>query len=125
MMVKMKSMFAIGFAFTSLLSMFNSIFDGKVVAKLPFTPISWLQGLSHRNILGKIGYQYVDYLIMVAFHIIYWYFSASIYLRVILCFRPFLKKLNQNIYQKCRKSTFLILRNTTFFQVKEHYWNNL
>ena len=55
MMVKMKSMFAIGFAFTSLLSMFNSIFDGKVVAKLPFTPIPWLQGLSHRNLLGKIS----------------------------------------------------------------------
>lgn len=53
MMVKMKSMFAIGFAFTSLLSMFNSIFDGKVVAKLPFTPIPWLQGLSHRNLLGN------------------------------------------------------------------------
>ena len=53
MMVKMKSMFAIGFAFTSLLSMFNSIFDGKVVAKLPFTPITWLQGLSHRNLLGE------------------------------------------------------------------------
>ena len=46
MMVKMKSMFAIGFAFTSLLSMFNSIFDGRVVAKLPFTPITWLQVLS-------------------------------------------------------------------------------
>ena len=58
MMVKMKSMFAIGFAFTSLLSMFNSIFDGKVVAKLPFTPISWLQGLSHRNILGNISFIY-------------------------------------------------------------------
>ncbi len=43
MMVKMKSMFAIGFAFTSLLSMFNSIFDGRVVAKLPFTPITWFQ----------------------------------------------------------------------------------
>ena len=43
MMVKMKSMMAIGFAFTSLLSMFNSIFDGKVVAKLPFVPISWIQ----------------------------------------------------------------------------------
>ena len=57
MMVKMKSMFVIGFAFMSLLYTFNSIFDGKVVAKLPFTPISWLQGLSHRNILGKIGYQ--------------------------------------------------------------------
>ncbi|RXG69484.1 Calcium load-activated calcium channel [Armadillidium vulgare] len=52
-MVKMKSMFAIGFAFTALLSMFNSIFDGRVVAKLPFTPLSWLQGLSHRNLLGQ------------------------------------------------------------------------
>jgi len=51
-MVKMKSMFAIGFAFTALLSMFNSIFDGRVVAKLPFTPIYWIQGLSHRNLLG-------------------------------------------------------------------------
>jgi ABC-type Fe3+-citrate transport system substrate-binding protein len=34
--VKMKSMFAIGFAFTALLSMLNSIFDGRIVAKLPF-----------------------------------------------------------------------------------------
>merc|ERR1712142_868106 len=53
MMVKMKSMMAIGFAFTSLLSMFNSIFDGKVVAKLSFVPISWIQGLSHRNLMGS------------------------------------------------------------------------
>ncbi|KAI5705214.1 calcium load-activated calcium channel [Diaphorina citri] len=52
-MVKMKSMFAIGFAFTALLSMFNTIFDGKIVAKLPFTPISWVQGLSHRNLSGE------------------------------------------------------------------------
>ncbi|KAL4219394.1 Calcium load-activated calcium channel [Mactra antiquata] len=52
-MVKMKSMFAIGFAFTSLLSMFNSIFDGRVVAKLPFVPISFLQGISHRNLAGE------------------------------------------------------------------------
>ncbi|XP_029652633.1 calcium load-activated calcium channel isoform X1 [Octopus sinensis] len=51
-LVKMKSMFAIGFAFTALLSMFNSIFDGRVVAKLPFTPISLMQGLSHRNLAG-------------------------------------------------------------------------
>ncbi|XP_071948088.1 calcium load-activated calcium channel-like [Antedon mediterranea] len=50
--VKMKSMFAIGFTFTALMGMFNSIFDGRVVAKLPFTPISWIQGLSHRNLLG-------------------------------------------------------------------------
>ncbi|XP_070582285.1 calcium load-activated calcium channel-like [Ptychodera flava] len=52
-LVKMKSMFAIGFAFTALMGMFNSIFDGRVVAKLPFLPISWLQGLSHRNLLGE------------------------------------------------------------------------
>jgi len=52
-LVKMKSMFAIGFAFTALLSMFNSIFDGRVVAKLPFIPISWIQGISHRNLLGE------------------------------------------------------------------------
>jgi len=51
-LVKMKSMLAIGFAFTALLGMFNSIFDGRVVAKLPFTPISWVQGLSHRNLPG-------------------------------------------------------------------------
>lgn len=51
-MVKMKSMLAIGLTFTALLSMFNSIFEGRVVAHLPFTPISWLQGLSHRNLLG-------------------------------------------------------------------------
>jgi len=52
-LVKMKSMFAIGFAFTALLSMFNSIFDGRVVANLPFTPISLVQGLSHRNLPGE------------------------------------------------------------------------
>jgi len=51
--VKMKSMLVIGFTFTALLSMFNSIFDGRVVAKLPFHPISWLQGLSHRNLAGN------------------------------------------------------------------------
>lgn len=51
-MVKMKSMFATGFAFTALLSMFNAIFDGRIVARLPFVPISWIQGLSHRNLPG-------------------------------------------------------------------------
>ncbi|CAH1272440.1 calcium load-activated calcium channel [Branchiostoma floridae] len=52
-LVKMKSMFAIGFCFTALMSMFNSIFDGRVVAKLPFLPFSLLQGLSHRNLMGE------------------------------------------------------------------------
>lgn len=51
-LVKMKSVIATGFAFTALLSMFNSIFDGRIVARLPFTPISFIQGLSHRNLPG-------------------------------------------------------------------------
>jgi len=48
-LVKMKSMFAIGFCFTALLSMFNSIFDGRVVAKLPFIPFSLIQNLSQES----------------------------------------------------------------------------
>uniref|UniRef100_A0A915ET00 Transmembrane and coiled-coil domain-containing protein 1 n=1 Tax=Echinococcus canadensis TaxID=519352 RepID=A0A915ET00_9CEST len=28
-------------------------FDGRVVCKLPFTPISWLYGMSHRNLNGN------------------------------------------------------------------------
>ncbi|VDD76734.1 unnamed protein product [Mesocestoides corti] len=52
-MVKMKSMFVTGVIFTSLFSVCNTSFDGRVVCKLPFTPISWLQGLSHRNLPGK------------------------------------------------------------------------
>lgn len=62
-LVKMKSMFAIGFAFTALLSMFNSIFDGRVVAKLPFTPISLMQGLSHRN-LGGDDYTHCSFIFL-------------------------------------------------------------
>ncbi|KAH8867769.1 Calcium load-activated calcium channel like, partial [Schistosoma japonicum] len=52
-MVKMKSMFAVGLIFTSLFNVFSSIFDGRVVAKLPFVPFSWIQGLSHRNLPGS------------------------------------------------------------------------
>uniref|UniRef100_A0A1I7V0Y9 phenylalanine--tRNA ligase n=1 Tax=Caenorhabditis tropicalis TaxID=1561998 RepID=A0A1I7V0Y9_9PELO len=52
-MFKMKSMFAIGLAFTALLSTFNSIFEGRVVAKLPFHPIGFVQGLSHRNMISE------------------------------------------------------------------------
>jgi len=51
-LVKMKSMLSIGLTFTVLMGMFNSIFDGRVVAHLPFTPIGLLQGFSHRNLPG-------------------------------------------------------------------------
>ncbi|KAJ3633999.1 hypothetical protein MTP99_010911 [Tenebrio molitor] len=61
-LVKMKSMFAIGFAFTALLSMFNSIFDGRVVARLPFLPLTWIQGLSHRNLPEQLQNKEIAYL---------------------------------------------------------------
>lgn len=51
-MVKMKSMFFVGLAFTAILGMFNSIFHGRVVAKIPFTPLGFIQGVSHRNLAG-------------------------------------------------------------------------
>uniref|UniRef100_A0A2K6GID9 Calcium load-activated calcium channel n=1 Tax=Propithecus coquereli TaxID=379532 RepID=A0A2K6GID9_PROCO len=36
----------------TILCLFLFRFDGRVVAKLPFTPLSYIQGLSHRNLLG-------------------------------------------------------------------------
>ncbi|KAH9592728.1 Calcium load-activated calcium channel [Schistosoma haematobium] len=32
---------------------YSNQFDGRVVAKLPFVPFSWIQGLSHRNLPGS------------------------------------------------------------------------
>lgn len=52
-MVKMKSMFFVGLAFTAILGLCNSLFHGRVVAKLPFIPIGFIQGVSHRNLEGN------------------------------------------------------------------------
>lgn len=52
-MVKMKSMFFVGLTFTAILGMFNSLFHGRVVAKLPFIPLGFIQGVSHRNLAGN------------------------------------------------------------------------
>ncbi|OUC43081.1 hypothetical protein D917_10030 [Trichinella nativa] len=49
---KMRSMFAIGLAFTALLTTFSSIFEGITIAKLPFEPIPFMRGISHRNLPG-------------------------------------------------------------------------
>lgn len=51
-MAKMKSMFFVGFAFTAILGMFNGWYAGRTVAKLPFIPVGFLQGLSHRGLPG-------------------------------------------------------------------------
>ena len=44
---------ATGIIFAFLLSTFNNMFSGRCVAKLPFTPIGFIQGLSHRNLEGN------------------------------------------------------------------------
>ncbi|KAM9958390.1 hypothetical protein ACTFIW_001252 [Dictyostelium discoideum] len=49
---KMKSMFAVAISMIALFSYLNRIFDGVVVCKLPFVPIGFLQGISHRTIAG-------------------------------------------------------------------------
>lgn len=54
-MFRVKSMIAIAIVFTALLNTFSSIFEGRVVAKLPFIPISWIHGFSHRNLLGNFN----------------------------------------------------------------------
>lgn len=35
------------------MSMLSNSYSGIVVAKLPFQPVSWVQGLTHRNIEGN------------------------------------------------------------------------
>ncbi|KAE9550574.1 hypothetical protein FO519_006232 [Halicephalobus sp. NKZ332] len=50
-MFRMKSMFAIGITFTALLNVFSSMFEGHIVAKLPFHPISLVHSISHRNLI--------------------------------------------------------------------------
>jgi uncharacterized membrane protein (DUF106 family) len=51
-MAKMKSMVAITAVFMMLLNVFSSVFEGRVVAKLPFEPFSLIQGISHRGLPG-------------------------------------------------------------------------
>lgn len=46
-------MAATGFIFFIILPSFNNLFSGRVVAKLPFIPLGFIQGLSHRNLDGN------------------------------------------------------------------------
>ncbi|GAM25144.1 hypothetical protein SAMD00019534_083190 [Acytostelium subglobosum LB1] len=52
-MSNMKSMFAVGVSMIALFSYLNTVFDGKVVCKLPFEPIGFIQNISHRNLPGN------------------------------------------------------------------------
>eukprot|EP01029_Cantina_marsupialis_P027645 TRINITY_DN773128_c0_g1_i1.p1 TRINITY_DN773128_c0_g1~~TRINITY_DN773128_c0_g1_i1.p1 ORF type:complete len:181 (-),score=39.48 TRINITY_DN773128_c0_g1_i1:253-795(-) len=54
--IRMKSMFFLSGTMITLLSIMNSIFEGVVVARLPFMPFGLVQGLSHRNLYGTDFY---------------------------------------------------------------------
>ena len=53
MKTKMISMFIIGLFTFFFLSLFNGIFQGIVVAKLPFIPFNMIRKVSHRGILSN------------------------------------------------------------------------
>ena len=52
-MKKFKSTFVIGILSIVTISYFSSYFSGRVVLKLPFTPIGLFQGITHRGIEGE------------------------------------------------------------------------
>ena len=53
MLTKMVSMFIIGLFTVFFISLFNGLFQGIVVAKLPFVPFRLLIGMSHNGILSN------------------------------------------------------------------------
>merc|ERR1711934_798950 len=50
--MQMKSTFVVSGLFVFLMWYFHSAFAGVVVARLPFEPLGFIQGLSHRGIEG-------------------------------------------------------------------------
>ena len=53
MKTKMISMFIIGLFTVFFISLFSGLFQGIVVAKLPFVPFRLISGMSHRGILSN------------------------------------------------------------------------
>ena len=53
MKIKFISMIIIGLFTFFFISLFNGLFQGIVVAKIPFVPFKLLRGLSHRGILSN------------------------------------------------------------------------
>jgi len=52
-MVKFKSMLFVALTLLGVFGLLNNLFDGSVVAKLPFSPFPLLRGMTHRNLSGN------------------------------------------------------------------------
>lgn len=50
--LQMRSSFATMFVMIGMFSFITSQYDGQVIARLPFVPVSFISMLSHRNIKG-------------------------------------------------------------------------
>ena len=50
---KLKSNVIVGFTFFAMLYVISRVFKGMPVAKLPFTPIALLRGITHRGLVGE------------------------------------------------------------------------
>lgn len=46
-------MFVTGVTMAAILGILSTVFEGKVVAYLPFEPPGFIQAVSHRNLLGN------------------------------------------------------------------------
>ena len=64
---KMKSNFFIGVFMITFMWFLSDCFHGVVVAKLPFTPMSMMRGVTHRNLVGS---DYTDCSMIFFIHII-------------------------------------------------------
>ena len=52
-MTKMKSFFFLMLLMVASYALLNSLYEGQPVVQLPFTPIGFIQGLSHRGLSGE------------------------------------------------------------------------
>lgn len=52
MMVKFKSMFFLSATMIIIYNLLSGMYEGRVVAKLPFTPFPFIRGITHRGLPG-------------------------------------------------------------------------
>eukprot|EP00898_Chlorokybus_atmophyticus_P005043 jgi/Chlat1/553/Chrsp103S01126 len=75
--VKFRSGFLVAIVFLALYGLLSNVYDGRVVAKLPFTPVAFIRGATHRGVHGDD-----------------WTETGAVFLWVLcsLCFRPNVQK---------------------------------
>jgi calcium load-activated calcium channel len=78
---KFTSVIITGFVMFGFIGFLNSLFDGRVVAMLPFEPFSLLQSLTRRNLSGNNLYECGMLFIYVLSNMTFKYFYSFIFIR--------------------------------------------